>query len=159
MASYVSVQLQQQVREDAGHRCGYCLSAETITGIPLEIEHIIPESVGGPTARENLWLACHRCNKFKGNRTQAVDTVTQVAVPLFNPRMQIWSEHFQWSVDGIRVMGLTPSGRATVDVLQMNNEYVVEARRFWVFAGWHPPSGEFGVAQQEVSLGHTSKAS
>ena len=77
MASYISVTLQQQVREDAGRRCGYCLSSEMITGIPLEIEHIIPESIGGATVRENLWLACHRCNKFKGSRTDAVDPVTQ----------------------------------------------------------------------------------
>src|SRR5258705_9753394 len=88
MASYISVTLQQQVREDAGRRCGYCLSSEIITGIPLEIKHIIPESIGGSTVRENLWLACHRCNKFKGNRTDAVDPVTQAAAPLFNPPLQ-----------------------------------------------------------------------
>jgi HNH endonuclease len=139
MASYVSVALQQQVREDAGRRCGYCLSSETVTGIPLGIEHIVPESVGGPTARENLWLACHRCNKFKGNRTDATDPVTQTVAPLFNPRLQTWREHFQWSVDGTQVIGVTPSGRTTVEALQMNNGYVVEARRFWIFAGWHPP--------------------
>jgi hypothetical protein len=139
MASYIPATLQQQVREDAGRRCGYCLSSEMVTGIPLEIEHLIPESAGGPTARENLWLACHRCNKFKGNRTDVSDSVTQEMVPLFNPRVQTWREHFQWSVDGTRVTGVTPCGRATVDALQMNNDYVVEARRFWVFAGWHPP--------------------
>jgi HNH endonuclease len=139
MASYIPVQLQRQVREDAGHRCGYCLSSETVTGIPLEIEHLIPESLGGPTERENLWLACHRCNKFKGNRTEATDPMTKEVVPLFNPRVQLWHEHFQWSVDGTLVLGLTPSGRATVETLQMNNVYAVEARRFWSFAGWHPP--------------------
>jgi hypothetical protein len=139
MASYIPVTLQQQVREDAGRRCGYCLSSEMVTGIPLEIEHLLPESLGGPTARENLWLACHRCNKFKGNRTDARDPVTQEVVPLFNPRLQTWREHFRWSVDGTQVMGMTPCGRATVDALQVNNEYVVEAPRFWVFAGWHPP--------------------
>lgn len=139
MASYIPVTLQQQVREDAGRRCGYCLSSEMVTGIPLEIEHLLPESLGGPTARENLWLACHRCNKFKGNRTEAKDPVTQEMVPLFNPRVQTWREHFQWSMDGTQMLGLTPCGRATVDALQVNNEYVVEARRFWVFAGWHPP--------------------
>jgi hypothetical protein len=139
MASYIPVKLQQQVRDDAGHRCGYCLSSETVTGIPLEVEHLVPASIGGPTERENLWLACHRCNKFKGNRTEASDPVTREVVPLFNPRIQTWHEHFQWSLDGSLVMGLTPPGRATVEALQMNNEYVVGARRFWVFAGWHPP--------------------
>ena len=139
MASYVPLALQQQVREDAGQRCGYCLSSERITGIPLEIEHILPLSAGGLSTRENLWLACHRCNKFKGNRTEAEDTVTGATMPLFNPRVQTWHDHMQWSADGTLVLGVTPCGRATVEVLQMNNAYVVEARRFWVFAGWHPP--------------------
>jgi hypothetical protein len=139
MTSYVPVSLQQQIRADAGRRCGYCLSAETVTGIPLEIEHIIPESLGGLTVRENLWLACHRCNKYKGNRTEAMDPITQEMAPLFNPRQQPWREHFRWSLDGTQVIGVTSSGRATVEALQMNNEYVVEARRFWIFAGWHPP--------------------
>ena len=130
MASYVPVRLQQQVREDAGQRCGYCLSSEAITGIPLEIEPLLPESSGGLTTRGNLWLACHRCNKFKGNRVEVPDPVTRVMVPLFNPRRQIWHEHFRWSADGTRVLGLTPSGRATVEALQINNAYAVEARRF-----------------------------
>jgi hypothetical protein len=139
MATHIPVALQQQVRDDAGRRCGYCLSSELVTGIPLEIEHLMPESIDGPTVRENLWLACHRCNRFKSNRTELRDPVTQAVVPLVNPRVHSWSEHFQWSADGTRVLGMTPCGRATVDALQMNNEYVVEARRFWVFAGWHPP--------------------
>lgn len=108
--------------------------------MPLEIEHIIPQAAGGLTVRENLWLACHRCNEFKGDRTQAVDPLTGERVALFNPRTQRWREHFTWSPDGTLVVGLTPSGRATVVALQLNNLYVVEARRFWVEAGWHPPT-------------------
>ncbi|RKZ87545.1 MAG: HNH endonuclease [Candidatus Parabeggiatoa sp. nov. 1] len=140
--TYISTELRRQVRTDAGKRCGYCLSAEIITGIPLEIEHIIPESLGGLTVRENLWLACHRCNKFKGERTQFTDPVTTEMAPLFNPRAQNWYEHFHWNLEGIFIIGETPSGRATIEALQLNNEYVVEARRFWVIAGWHPPANE-----------------
>ena len=100
---------------------------------------ILPLSAGGLMRRENLWLAYHRCNKFKGNRTEVADPVTGTIVPLFNPRVQAWHAHMQWSADGTLVIGMTPCGRATVEALQMNNAYVVEARRFWVFAGWHPP--------------------
>ena len=99
----------------------------------------MPESKGGLTERENLWLACHSCNKFKGDRTQAIDPQTEEVVSLFNPRTQNWPEHFRWSLDGALIIGLTPYGRATVEALQMNNDYVVEARRFWTLAGWHPP--------------------
>jgi 5-methylcytosine-specific restriction endonuclease McrA len=51
--TYVPTELRRQVRAEAGRHCGYCLSAEMITDIPLEIEHIIPESLGGKTVRIN----------------------------------------------------------------------------------------------------------
>jgi hypothetical protein len=61
-------------------------------------------------------------------------------IPLYNPRTQEWQEHFRWSNDGVTIIGITAIGRATVDVLKMNNEYIVTARRHWVEAGWHPPT-------------------
>ena len=105
----------------------------------MDAEHILPVAGGGKTVRENLWLACHRCNRFKSDRTHAPDPLTGELTPLFNPRTQVWDEHFRWSRDGTEILGLTAIGRATVVALQMNNEYVVESRRFWVIAGWHPP--------------------
>lgn len=139
MAPYISVELRRQIEYDAGHRCGYCLSSTRITGTPLDAEHIIAVSRGGKTERDNLWLACHRCNRFKSNRTHAPDPLTGELTPLYNPRIERWREHFRWSRDGTEIIGLTATGRATVEALQMNNEYVVESRRFWVIAGWHPP--------------------
>ncbi len=108
--------------------------------MPLMIEHIIPDALGGPTTRENLWLACYRCNEFKGDRTDAVDPTTGEVVALFNPRTQRWSEHFTWSSDGIFIEGITTHGRATVAALRLNNRYVVAARQLWVEAGWWPPA-------------------
>ena len=139
MTSYIPAELARQVRADAGRRCGYCHSSESLTGMPLEFDHILPEAAGGPTTRENLWLACHRCNEHKGNRTHAADPLTGERAVLFNPRAQRWHDHFAWNPDGALIVGLTPSGRATVEALRLNNEYVVEARRFWAEAGWHPP--------------------
>jgi len=137
--TYIPVELRRQVQADASRRCGYCRSPEVLTGMPLEIEHIIPEAAGGLTVRENLWLACHRCNEFKGDRTQAIDPLTGESVALFNPRTQRWREHFAWSPDGTHIVGLTSCGQVTVRALRLNNDYVVEARRFWVEAGWWPP--------------------
>ncbi|MBI4769405.1 MAG: HNH endonuclease [Chloroflexi bacterium] len=105
-----------------------------------DFDHIIPEAAGGLTVRENLWLACHRCNEFKGDRTAANDPEAGELVALFNPRAQLWRDHFKWSPDGTQIVGLTPCGRATVAALRLNNEYVVEARRYWAEGGWHPPS-------------------
>ena len=60
-------------------------------------------------------------------------------VPLFDPRRQIWSEHFEWSNNATLIAGVTPSGRATVVVLYLNRPALVLARREWVDVGWHPP--------------------
>jgi hypothetical protein len=60
-------------------------------------------------------------------------------VPLFNPRIQVWSQHFAWQRNGQIIHGLTPTGRATVERLRMNLPRIVEARAIWVRAGAHPP--------------------
>lgn len=139
MSVYIPVALRRQARLDAKMRCGYCLSSEAVIGIALEIEHIHPTSLGGETVRQNLWLACHRCNQCKNNRIRAVDPVTQEEVTLFNPRIQSWHEHFGWDNSNTQIIGRSASGRATVTALQMNDEYVVQSRRFWVILGIHPP--------------------
>jgi hypothetical protein len=105
----------------------------------MTVDHITPISKGGATTLSNLWLACYRCNEFKASQTEARDPVTDKSVPLFNPRTQVWSEHFAWSPDGTHVTGLTATGRATVIALQINDELRVAARRRWVNVGWHPP--------------------
>lgn len=141
-SSYIPAELQRQVRADAGRRCGYCCSPEVLIGMSLEFEHIIPQAAGGLTTRENLWLACRRCNQFKADRTHAIDSQTGEKVSLFNPRTQHWLDHFAWQPNGTQIVGLTPCGRATVMVLHLNDQYIVETRRFWVEAGWWPPSEE-----------------
>lgn len=135
----VSSELRRQIAADAGQRCGYCLSAEALTGAPLSVDHLVPVAAGGATVRENLWLACRACNEFKGARTDAVDPESGVLAPIFNPRTQFWSEHFAWIEEGVRVVGLTPTGRATTRALQLNRPLLVRTRRRWVLAGWHPP--------------------
>lgn len=104
------------------------------------IDHIIPRSMGGNSDRANLAASCYRCNEFKGARTDAIDPVTEAPVSLFHPRQQIWTEHFAGTEEGRLITGLTPAGRATVNALKLNNEYVVESRRIWVAQNWHPPN-------------------
>ena len=139
MAS-VPLSLRQQVISDANQCCEYCHTQQRLTGMPLVIDHIIPRSMGGRSDRPNLAASCYRCNEFKGARTNAFDAQTEAQVSLFHPRQQLWTEHFAWTEEGILVAGLTPTGRATVNVLKLNNEYVVESRRIWVAENWHPPN-------------------
>lgn len=105
----------------------------------LTFDHLMPEAAGGPTVRENLWLACERCNRYKSDLTTGTDPATNEVMPLFNPRMQIWREHFAWGDDGTHIVGLTPIGRATVIALYLNHPLAVAARKLWVSVGWHPP--------------------
>ena len=83
--------------------------------------------------------SCYRCNEFKGAKTYAVDPATGELAALFHPRKQQWSTHFSWANGDTHVIGLTPTGRATVVALRLNNEYVVGARLLWVAWKWHPP--------------------
>jgi len=145
--------LRRQVLEDAGHRCGYCQSDELLTGIPLSTEHLLPVAAGGPTVRDNLWRSCRPCNELKGTQTHAVDPETGEIAPLFNPRTQSWHTHLRWSDDGTVLLGITPSGRATIEALQLNRPMLRSARRRWVLVGWHPPGTQPDPAGSEVAEG------
>jgi hypothetical protein len=139
MRGYVPEVVRRRVRDDAGDRCGYCLSHQRYVLGPLEIEHLVPLVRGGSSDEDNLWLACARCNRFKGGQTEAPDPVTGQVHPLYNPRTQRWGEHFAWEAGGALIRGLTPTGRATVPALRLNHEHAVAVRRNWIGAGWHPP--------------------
>jgi len=131
--------LRAKVAAQARYRCGYCLAAESIVGMSMELDHLIPEALGGLTEEDNLWLACSLCNDSKGCRIAAEDPTTGVVVRLFNPRHQDWHEHFSWSEGGSMITGGTPVGRATVVALHLNRPTLVLARLAWVAVGWHPP--------------------
>ncbi|MCC7208569.1 MAG: HNH endonuclease [Anaerolineae bacterium] len=121
------------------------MAPQHLLPMPLEIEHIIPRSAfapGDPAADDesNLWLACAACNKHKSDKTAAVDPETELRVALFNPRKQVWAQHFRWSDDGLRIIGLTPVGRATVRALHLDDDpRAIITRGHWAAAGWHPP--------------------
>lgn len=69
---------------------------------------------------DNLAWACQRCNERKGPNIAGSDPDTSVLVPLFHPRTDTWDEHFKW--DGLKIVGLTASGRATVWLLEFNSD-------------------------------------
>jgi hypothetical protein len=136
--AYISEALRRQVIERARGLCEYCQTQQAIV-IEMEIDHVVPESAGGLTEIDNLSLACGHCNSHKHYFQAAADPKTGETVPLFNPRTQIWGDHFPWSEDSTLIIGLSPIGRATVERLKVNRDLVVQARERWVEAGWHPP--------------------
>lgn len=130
---------RQFVLERAHACCEYCQSQMRYATHGFSVEHILPKAKGGTDDLENLALACQGCNNFKFTRTEARDPVTGQIAPLYHPRVHVWLEHFTWSDDFTLLVGLTPTGRASVEVLQLNREGVVNLRRVLHTLGDHPP--------------------
>ena len=105
----------------------------------FEYEHIVPRSAGGATAFVNLCLACPTCNRYKSDLVSGMDPVTLSEVPLFHPQQQRWLEHFSWNEDATQIVGLTPTGRATIATLKMNRPQMLRVRAMWVAMNEHPP--------------------
>lgn len=140
MSTYLSAELRKLLEIADDHQCAYCQTTQGNTGQPMVLDHIIPEAKGGKTEFANLCFACRRCNEFKSSITHLQDPVTEEVVPLFNPRQQKWSDHLAWDRQAVRLVGLSPVGRATIIALNMNNELIVDSRRRWASVGWHPPT-------------------
>ena len=136
---YISAAKQQQVIDRANRRCEYCKSAMDYTSQPFAIEHITPLAEGGKTTLDNLALACGGCNGHKYTKVEALDPVSQTVVFLYHPRQQRWQDHFGWSADYLKVVGLTEAGRATLNALKLNRPGVINMRKLLLLEGLHPP--------------------
>lgn len=121
----VSAQHKQTVFERARGCCEYCRSQARFAIQPFSIEHIEPRGRGGETTLNNLALACQGCNNHKYTKTEGHDPVSGENIPLYHPRQHRWRDHFAWNDDFALIIGLTPTGRATVESLQLNREGVV----------------------------------
>lgn len=119
--------------------CEYCKSQAEYSPDTFSIEHIVPMARGGDHNPANLALSCQGCNNRKFTSVEAEDPVNGERVSLFHPRRDRWDEHFAWNVDCTLVVGLTPTGRATIERLQVNRIGVVNLRRIMLIAGLHPP--------------------
>ncbi len=127
------------VAERAAWRCEYCFSQVHFCPDPFVVEHIVPRSRGGSDELSNLALACQGCNGHKYTSVEAQDPLDGRVVSLFHPRREVWAEHFTWSVDRTRMVGITPTGRATVEKLRLNRMELVNLRRVLRAQGEHPP--------------------
>jgi hypothetical protein len=136
---HVSAQLRRTVATRAYDCCEYCLSQADFGTQRFSVEHIVPVSAGGSNDLDNLALACQGCNAYKSDRLLAMDPVDKTYVPLYNPRLDKWDEHFGWYAQYTVIVGLTPTGRATVEVLKLNRPALINLRRALFAFGEHPP--------------------
>ena len=131
-------ELYPQVSIRARHRCEYCQAPEELHSTEFEVEHIHPQSRGGSDSPDNLALACRSCNMRKLQATQVTDPLTGTLVAFFNPRNDLRIDHFDFVAPTWEIVGITATGRATVQRLGLNRAHVLQARRIWVDLGWLP---------------------
>ncbi|MFL5241456.1 MAG: HNH endonuclease [Gemmataceae bacterium] len=118
--------LVQLIWDRAKSTCEYCLLPQEFSHLTFELDHVIATCHGGPTRASNLALSCFYCNRYKGPNIAGLDPPSKKISPLFHPRRHKWNRHFRY--DGPILMGLTPKGRATIAVLQINQPEAVALR-------------------------------
>jgi hypothetical protein len=119
--------LDARVRRRAQHRCEYCHLPQASYLLRFQIDHIIAEQHDGKTESKNLCLACPRCNTKKGPNIAGRGKRPGQVVRLFNPRQDLWNDHFMWNEAVLA--GRMPIGWATIAVLAINDPVAVEFRR------------------------------
>lgn len=135
-SDYISDELRKLVRKRASNCCEYCLIHQDFSIYTHEIDHIIAIKHGGETTADNLALSCLSCNRHKGSDFATIDQVTKEIVPLFNPRRQVWDEHFY--IENAKIEGKTQIGQATARLLRFNVPNRVLERQVLMSQGQYP---------------------
>ncbi len=113
---------------------------QSCTLLPHEVDHIRAQKHKGPTRTENLCWPCALCNSYKGSDVSAYVPGTEELVRLFNPRTDVWEDHFEW-MDS-QLLGKTPIAQATLELLQINKDSRVVLRRMLMDLALFPPVAE-----------------
>jgi HNH endonuclease len=129
--------LREEVVRRAGDRCEYCGLSQLGQEATFHVDHVVPRAADGPTSLVNLALACVSCSLRKWAKRTALDPIVGNEVAIFNPRTDAWHDHFRW--DGVEILPLTGTGRATVAALAMNRPMILAIRKEESHRGRHPP--------------------
>ena len=120
----------------AARSCEYCLIHEDDTFFGCQIDHVIAEKHGGETILENLALACTICNRAKGSDIATL--VYSKLVRLYNPRLDVWQEHFAFAPDNITIEARTTVGQGTIQLLGLNSSERLLERKILHEIGRYP---------------------
>lgn len=138
MRNSPSSQQRQQIEDRANGVCEYCKSPVRYAVQSFECDHIIPVALDGTARLDNLAFACGGCNRHKSAKVVGVDPDSRQSVPLFHPRQQLWRDHFVWNDTYDLMIGITATGRATINALRLNRLGVVNLRRMLIVVNEHP---------------------
>ena len=128
--------LRQLVAKRADYLCEYCLIAEEDTFLGCQVDHIISVKHGGSTTADNLAYACVVCNRQKGSDLGSIDWETGELVRFFNPRTDLWGEHFQ--LDGTSIRPLTKIGQVTERIFGFNSNSQLLERQVLILDHRYP---------------------
>jgi len=134
--TYISASLRREIIERAGNCCEYCKLSQDDNFFTFHIDHIISTKHNGKTETDNLCLSCPNCNLAKGSDIAGADPESGKATFLYNPRKQRWLDHFELGND--KIVGNTPEGQLTVQLLQFNNKERVVERTSLIKLGRYP---------------------
>jgi len=134
--SRIPARLRRLVVQRARRKCEYCQLSQVGQEATFHVDHVVPSAKGGRTFLRNLALACVSCSLRKEARQSACDPETGRQFRLFNPRRHHWDDHFCW--EGVRLIGLTGTGRATISALEMNRPLILAIRYEEAKRGRHP---------------------
>jgi hypothetical protein len=140
MAEYIPVKVQRLVLAASNACCEYCWAPSEYSSALYHFDHILPVAKKGQSSFSNVAYSCSGCNGYKSDKTHSFDTLTNQTVRLYHPRSDKWAAHFQWSEDELNIEGITPIGRATVALLQLNRKGNINLRRLLQLVGLHPPA-------------------
>lgn len=131
----IEASVRDLVRRRAQGRCEYCRLPQHAIEATFHIEHILAQQHSPPDADApgNLALACHHCNMHKGTNLTSIDPVSGSVVPLYHPRRDDWWQHF--TLMGSTIVGQTPPGRATAQLLQFNTQRRLDLREGLILDG------------------------
>jgi len=134
--AYLNKSLRQLVIDRSDHLCEYCLIHDDDTVLGCAIDHIISLKHGGPNTADNLAYACVFCNRYKGSDVGSMIWETQEFVRFYNPRRDLWSEHFQ--LDGVTIAALSSIGEVTARILGFNDRERLLERQVLIDRGRYP---------------------
>ena len=131
-SDYIPAPIRMQVAKRAGFQCEYCLvpDSRTFSFYKHQVDHIISLKHRGTNSIDNLAYACFAfslVNVSKGPDVGSIHDETGQFVGFYNPRTDIWAEHFQFHL--FRIAPLTAIGWVTAIILQFNTEERIASRR------------------------------
>ncbi len=136
MSNRISDELRNAVAHRANHFCEYCLIHEEDTIYGCQVDHVISLKHGGATTLANLAYACAFCNRLKGSDIGSILWSTQSFIRFFNPRTDLWGDHFK--VDDAIIRPISDIGKATTQILGFNNIDRVIERQTLIAIGRYP---------------------